>query len=90
MNEELTKRIEVLEEFVKSLESSNSIPLSIDQSFRDRFFSSSNIVSSSKSATSENQAVNEAGAATYSVLGVPDAFIQVTIGATLYYIPVFI
>ena len=33
--------------------------------------------SSSKSATSENKAVNEAGAATYSVLNPPDRFIRI-------------
>lgn len=33
--------------------------------------------SSSKSATSENKAVNEAGASTYSVLNPPDRFIRI-------------
>ena len=33
--------------------------------------------SSSKSATSENRSVNEAGAGTYSVLNPPDRFIRI-------------
>lgn len=32
---------------------------------------------SSKGASSENQAVNEAGGASYSVLGIPDGFIRI-------------
>lgn len=47
------------------------------------------VVASSKSPTSENQAVDEAGAASYNVLKAPDAFVQVTVNGTLYYIPVF-
>ena len=77
----------MLLDFKKSLENSSTIPLQIDQSFKDRF--SSTLVSSSKSATSENKSVNEAGVATYSVLNPPDAFIQITVNGTLYYIPVF-
>lgn len=42
---------------------------------------------SAKTASSENQAVNEAGAATYSVLGVPDDFLKVTIGSQVYNLP---
>lgn len=48
------------------------------------------VVSSAKSATSENQNVNEAGVATYSVLQAPDAFVQVTINGTVYYLPAYL
>ena len=37
MNEELLKRIEALEDWKKSLERSSTIPLAIDQAFRERF-----------------------------------------------------
>lgn len=40
MNEELKKRIEALENWKSQLESSHSIPLNIDQAFRDRFAAS--------------------------------------------------
>lgn len=72
----------------KNMENSKTVPLSVDQAFRGRFLFSS-IVASAKSATSENQSVNEAGAATYSVLGPPTAFIQIVINNTTYYIPVY-
>lgn len=45
--------------------------------------------SSSKGATSENQAVNEAGASAYSVLKPPDAFLSIVISGTIYYVPVY-
>jgi len=85
---DMKKELEELKQFKKSLESSHSIPLPIDQAFRGRF-GFSTINTSSKSATSENQAVNEGGTDTYSVLKPPDAFVQVKIGSTYYYIPVF-
>lgn len=47
------------------------------------------VVASTKVATSENQAVNEAGAASYNVLKSPDAFVQVTVNGTIYYLPAF-
>lgn len=90
MNEiELLKReIAELKRWKASLEMSSTIPLNIDQSFRKRF-TVQEIIASTKGATTENQAVNEGGAATYSVLKPPDAFIQVVVGATTYYIPVY-
>lgn len=91
MNEEiikLQKEIEELKSWKKSLENASSIPLAIDQSFRKRFSVSTPIVSS-KGATTENQAVDEGGSATFSVLKAPDGFLQMTIGTTVYYIPIF-
>lgn len=86
---ELQRQIKELQDWKASLENSWSIPLEIDQAFRARFPTSS-IVTSGKSATSENQAVNEAGVATYSVLGIPDGFLQVQIGTTIYNLPYFL
>ena len=48
-----------------------------------------NIGTSSKVSSSENQSVNEAGSSTWNVLKAPDAFLETTVGGTLYYIPVF-
>jgi len=93
MNElqQLKKEIEELKNWKKSLESSYSIPLEIDQSFRDRFsnISANNITTSGKVSGSEDVGVNESGASSYSVLGPPDAFLQLVVGGTTYYIPVY-
>lgn len=90
MTPEERQQLRELMDWKQSLEMSHTIPLNIDQSFRGRFIN--DIIqpaSSSKSATSENQAVNEGGSSTYSVLKPPDAFLQLQIGTTIYYIPVF-
>ena len=86
MTPEQEQKLNTLLEWKKSLESYQSIPLQIDQSFRARFAIP---ILSTKSITSENQAVNEAGVATYSVLKTPDAFLKVTVGTTTYNIPVY-
>ncbi len=88
MNEELLKRIEELENFKRSLEASQTIPLSVDQSFKGRFGLPA-VILSTKSAGSENKSVNEAGGSIYDVLKPPDAFTQVVISGVTYYIPVF-
>lgn len=90
MNEDfaqMKRELEELKAWKKSLEMSHSIPLNIDQAFRARF--AFGLTTSSKSASSENRAVDEGGSATYSVLTTPDAFLQITINNTVYYIPVF-
>lgn len=90
-NEELLRRIEQLENEIKLLKAATTIPHDVEQAFRERFRLSSftAIEGSAKGATSENQTVSESGSSTYSVLTAPDAFLQVTIGVTTYYIPVF-
>ena len=88
-NEELKKQIDDLLAWKKSLEASYSIPLNIDQAFRSRFITTSGITTSTKSASSEDQAVAEAGSATYNVLKSPDAFLQVSINGAVKYIPIF-
>lgn len=91
-NEELQKEIEELKKKVKSLESFTSISNEVEQAFRIRLGVenlASNLGESGKSATSENQAVNEAGMDSYDVLKKPDSFLEVNISGTLYYIPVF-
>lgn len=85
--EQIKKELEELKAWKKSLEFSHSIPLNIDQAFRERFVSS--LQTSTKVASSENQAVDEGGTDTYSVLKPPDAFVQVRVSGNLYYVPVF-
>jgi hypothetical protein len=89
MNEidQLKNRLQVLEDFVRSLEASHSIPLNIDQAFRARF---TNPITSqiTKAASSENRTVNEGGGASYDVLKAPDGFDQrfdPLTGQTKYY-----
>lgn len=92
--EELQRQINELKGEVWLLKSAANIPYNVDQAFRERLgLNNSAIISrlanSSKGATTENQAVNEGGAATYSVLKAPDAFLEVTIGGSVKYIPIF-
>lgn len=88
--EQLTARIVALENRLKTFEAASTIPYEVDQAFRSRLKSSLGLSVSAKSATSENKAVNEAGASSYSVLNIPDGFLQVTVGATTYYVPIFL
>ena len=92
MTPEQEQQLRELTDFKRNMERSSTIPLAIDQAFRERFanIAIDEITSSSKSASSENQSVNEAGVATYSVLNPPDAFLKVTVGTTTYNIPVYL
>ena len=47
------------------------------------------VVTDGKSASSENQAVDEGATGTYSVLKPPDGFVKVIIDGTNYYIPYY-
>jgi len=91
MNEEYKNRIEELERKFKALEAGGTLPKPVEDAIRERLRIDiiSATTTSSKSTSSENQAVNEAGIATYSVLKTPDIFLQVTISGTIYYIPAF-
>jgi hypothetical protein len=88
---DLIHRITLLEERLKKLENSTTIPFEVEQAFRDRLriSSYSTIESDSKSASSENQAVNEGGSATYSVLKSPDRFVKVVINGQNRYLPAY-
>lgn len=88
MTPEEKQQLQELLDFKKSLEMSSSIPLSIDQAFRERF-PTTTVSTSAKSASSENQQVDESGVAIYNVLKAPDAFVQVEIGSTIYFLPAF-
>lgn len=88
---ELLDKINDIQRQLDELKASSTIPLDVDAAFRSRFGidSLSSLISSTKSATSENQAVNEGGSASYSVLKAPDGFLQVQISGVTYFIPIF-
>lgn len=90
MNElnELKNRVQVLEDFIKSLQASHSIPLTIDQAFRARFTTSSFVIST-KAESSETRSVNEAGVGTYDVLKPPNGWFEQIVNGTKYFIPAF-
>ena len=87
----LQEQIDILKEQLMLLQAGATIPHSVEVAFRDRLNidSFTPVSTSSKVATSENQSVNEGGASSYSVLGIPDGFLQITINSTIYYIPIF-
>lgn len=80
-----------LTKFMGQLKASSTIPLQVNQAFLDRLgiTSLARVVVSTKTLASENQAVAEGGVANYSVLKPPDAWLQVIVSGTTYYIPVF-
>lgn len=86
---QLEKRIAELEAFMNALKSSNSIPIEVDGAFRRRFLNVDDILVSSKSASSENQAVDESGTSSFNVLKPPDGFLQKTINGSVRYIPYY-
>lgn len=93
-NEQLQQRLEMLEAKIDLLYSSGNIPHDVEQAFRtrlqyERVDTLASISTSSKGATSENQAVNEAGVNSYSVLKAPDAFIEITISGAVKYVPIY-
>lgn len=87
----LQEKIVTLERRLNLLESTTTIPFSVEQAFRSRLEidTLAQFEASAKSATSENQAVNEGGSASYSVLKAPDGFRQNTSGGTTFYIPYY-
>ena len=88
--EQLKKEVSDLKAWKASLERSSSIPLAIDQSFRERLASGITVLSvSTKGADTEDVSVNEGGVAAYAVMNDPDGFLQVSIGNTIYYLPYF-
>lgn len=88
--ENLKRKVTSLEEENKKLQSSSTIPFSVDNALRDRFIKGiPNLSVSSKGADTEDQAVDESGSGSYSVMGDPDIFLEVSINGTTYYLPAF-
>lgn len=85
----LTNRIEELENFIFQRRT-QQVSYPIDEtSIKILGDKLGTAVVSSKSSSSENQAVSEGGAASYNVLKAPDGFLQITINSSTYYIPIF-
>ncbi len=91
MNPEQIQKLNEVYQFMQAMKARSSIPLEVDRALRDRLNLSSvpTAALSAKSATSEDQAVDEGGAGTYAVMGDPIGFLDITIGATTYYVPYF-
>lgn len=80
----LKKEVEALRRIVDSMQS----PVTVSPEF-NQVLSSSTLSASSKGASSENQAVNEAGVSSYNVLGTPDGFDERNDGGTTKYYPYY-
>ena len=79
-------------ETIQMLKNAASIPYEFDAAFRDRFGlrnAATRLIVSSKSANSEDQSVDEAGANSYIVLGDPVGFLEVDIEGTTYCLPYY-
>lgn len=86
--EKLNNRITELENQIKLLRNTTTIPFDIDRAFYERFkmVEFARLSPSTKSATSESQSVDEAGSASYTVLKNPDGFEERVVGGvTRYY-----
>lgn len=91
-NEELQRQIDDLRNLVNKFFNSAEVPLELDQALRERFKLDTVpiLILSGKGNTSENQTVNEAGAApVYGVLRPPDHFFEFSQDGTTYYIPIY-
>lgn len=90
MTQEQERKLNELYEFMQSLKTSTTIPLPVDESFRDRF-QIANLAKlqfqTTKNASTETQAVNEGGVATYNVAKPMDGFFLLVLNNTAYYIP---
>ena len=85
---ELQQQIQHLQQQLDALRNAAGIPFAVEQAFRVRLADLTPKIST-KSATSENRAVNEAGGSSYSVLGIPDGFVEVTVDNVVYYLPFY-
>ena len=83
------QKLDYVYDTLKKMEVAYSIPLNIRQALQEGLDVGSTLETSAKSSSSENQAVNEGGVATYSVMKTPDGFLQITLNGTLYYLPYF-
>lgn len=86
--QELEKRIAELERVVKSLSASTTIPYDIAKAFEKRL----SPVSGDSNATNPStvaQAVNEAGAGSYSVAQVPTGFITIVVNGNSRTVPYY-
>ena len=89
--DDINLKISKLEAEIEALKNSATIPHDIEQALRARLRISTIpiLTNSTKLATSENQAVNEAGASSYNVLKAPDAFLEIVVSGATKYIPIY-
>lgn len=85
--EQIQSELEMLKRRLDDLQSSTTIPLETAKAFGERLKGTTSLNTSAKSASSENQSVNESGSSTYSVLGAPDGFDERLDGSTVKYYP---
>lgn len=87
---DIENRILQIEQELKSLKDSSSIPNENYEAIKGRLLLETIAASTSTKATStESQTVNEGGLATYSVAKVMDGFIKLRVGGTDYNIPYY-
>lgn len=84
---------EIIEEIMNTLGNHSTVPLDVENALKRRFNLTEvpAIETGSKSATAENQAVNEGGAGLYDVLGIPDRFrlLKTSKGEVIGYVPIY-
>lgn len=87
MKPEQLQRLEALENDMRLLRASATIPLEIDRAFSDRFglVNKVSFFTSTKTVASETQAVNEGGTATYSVPKLFDGYFMTETGLHVPY-----
>lgn len=90
MTPEELKRLEEVERQLVALNNNATIPFDIGEAMKARILGDAGVATvSTKSASSEDKSVNEAGVLSYSVLNSPDGFLQVTLLGNIYYIPYY-
>jgi hypothetical protein len=87
----LSQQTQMMMAFINSLKAAGTIPYDVDEAITDRIKRKAilGLTVSGKDLDSEDQTVQEGGALSYSVLGDPDGFLEVTIGGVVYYIPYY-
>lgn len=76
--QEMKRELKELKDFKSSMEQYSKVPYRVQEALARRFKLSTfpSVVSSVKTASSEDQAVNEAGSGTYNVLASPDGWLE--------------
>jgi len=84
------KKLDEVYSFMQAMRRFDKIPLDVKLALSRKLgVDETRLATSSKGATTENQTVNESGAASYTVMKNPDGFLQVRINGTVHYIPYF-
>ena len=91
MTPEQEARLNEVYAFFKTLQAGGTLTHDFDVAITDRLKRKAilGLTVSAKGVDTEDQTVQESGSSTYSVMGDPDLFLQVSIGGTTYYLPAF-